>query len=173
MRAVAVRTDERYFVCPDNGILSFVLRDLDHCYVAPSMTTLEYQSRGVSSTFHGRDIFAHAAGHLANGVEALIRIWAARDAICNSPNQTVDCGTVIHIDRFGNLITNLRRAGSAGRAFDRGGWPGHQAARFLLAGGAGRGLRARGKHGPDRDIGQPRLGERRARGESGRRGPCR
>ena len=119
-RAVAVRTDERYFVCPDNGILGFVLAN-SLKYVAHELTNSEYQSKSVSSTFHGRDIFAHAVGHFANGVS----IGRFGPPVTDLQQLKIDGpmasgnGTVIHIDRFGNLITNLRpRDLQAGRSIE-------------------------------------------------------
>ena len=112
-RAVAVWAAERLFVVPDNGILSFVLDDTERRYAANELTNSEFLSKAISTTFHGRDIFAHAAGHLANGIEPA-RLGPIASDLTILENATperpggVVRGEIIHIDRFGNLITNLR-----------------------------------------------------------------
>ena len=109
-RPIAARDGETLFVAPDNGILSTVLR--------PSSSVIclnksAYWLPRVSHTFHGRDIFAPIAAHLSLGVplEALgdpIADWV-RLAHCNASwragNEIV--GRVAHIDRFGNIVTNI------------------------------------------------------------------
>jgi len=69
----------------------------------------------VSSTFQGRDVFAPVAGHLSTGVQPqrfgnLIRdeVRLPSPAVRRRKNGTVEC-RVIHIDHFGNLITNIDR----------------------------------------------------------------
>jgi S-adenosylmethionine hydrolase len=109
-RAIAVRTDRGIFVCPDNGLLSLILAAGDINIVeAVTLTNPEYQLPNVSATFHGRDIFAPAAAHIANGVPLnkmgpaainLVRL----DFELNPKNG--EC-QVIHVDRFGNLILNI------------------------------------------------------------------
>ncbi len=105
--ALAVMSEGRFLVGPDNGILSpaLLLRDAQ-------VVELEIPS-GAAPTFHGRDVFAPAAAMLAKGVKL--------DALgnrCNAPiiRRTPEArrrpdgvveGEVITIDRFGNLITNL------------------------------------------------------------------
>ena len=111
-RPVAVRAAERLFVCPDNGMLSFVLDDAGE-YSACELTNREFLSNTISTTFHGRDVFAHAAGHLANGIEMTSLGPPATDLITLKTavierKGGVIHGSVIHIDRFGNLITDLR-----------------------------------------------------------------
>lgn len=112
-RAVAVQTDRAIFVAPDNGLLSLALAD------APALKAVQisnpaYHRKPVSATFHGRDIFAPAAAYLANGVplsafgpEArnLIR-FAVPSPVANDKGSIA--GEAIHVDRFGNVITNVR-----------------------------------------------------------------
>jgi S-adenosyl-L-methionine hydrolase (adenosine-forming) len=109
-RGLAARIDDRYYVAPDNGVLSRVLTGADHV----RLVTVERAGLGdrASPTFHGRDIFAPAAAHLARG--------GALDALgdpvhdpflLETPEPTRDGmgvrGQVIGVDRFGTLITNI------------------------------------------------------------------
>jgi S-adenosylmethionine hydrolase len=108
-RALSVRTSQGTFVAPDNGVLSYVLNKAD-VYEAVSLTNPAYQLPHVSTTFHGRDIFAPAAAHLATGVPLeelgprainLVRLPVPK------PEATPDgdlVAHVMHVDRFGNLI---------------------------------------------------------------------
>ncbi|OGO05038.1 MAG: hypothetical protein A2Y73_02495 [Chloroflexi bacterium RBG_13_56_8] len=111
-RALAVRTANYRFVAPDNGILSYVLRK-DPPLEIVSLTRKAYWREAVSHTFHGRDIFAPVAAHLANGV-SLTKLGEPIDDLvwldAPQPAQHADgsiSGHVIHIDRFGNVITNI------------------------------------------------------------------
>jgi S-adenosyl-L-methionine hydrolase (adenosine-forming) len=133
-KAVIMKTPSATFVTPDNGSLSFIIQDLsgkkaihghpateqlikknlpDNCE-AISINKKEYWHHPVSSTFHGRDIFAPVAAHLS--LDMLINEFGdPLDGIhCfNVPVPFKDTtghliGQIIHIDRFGNLITNVR-----------------------------------------------------------------
>lgn len=127
-RALLLVTDRGRFVGPDNGVLSAALPeelramapahggpvDLDEHVRAFSIEHPSVRRAQVSRTFHGRDIFAPAAAHLALGtpperfgprvgrVVALPPFRARRD-----PSGALQ-GRVIHVDRFGNLITDVR-----------------------------------------------------------------
>ena len=109
-RAIAVRTNHGIFVSPDNGVLALVLAASDiNGHGAVTLTNPEYQLPKVSATFHGRDIFAPAAAHLANGVPlhefGPSAINLVRLDFDLTPKN--DVYQVIHIDRFGNLILNI------------------------------------------------------------------
>lgn len=105
--ALAIASDGRFLVGPDNGALSPAL-------VVPGARIVELPTpRGASATFHGRDVFAPAAAALACGVSI-----DALGAECTSPiiRRTPEAtrradgaieGEVIVIDRFGNAITNV------------------------------------------------------------------
>jgi len=110
-RALAVRADERLLVAPDNGILTRVLEEAQ-AWAAAAIQQPRFLRPEISRTFHGRDIFAPAAAHLALGVplEELgptltdpVRLHLARFTI--TPDAVL--GSVIHVDRFGNLVTNI------------------------------------------------------------------
>ncbi len=109
-RPVAVRIGEQYFVGPDNGLFSLVAGN--NTYEAVELDEKDYWRDTVSHTFHGRDIFAPVAAHLANGVpleklgspvEELETYRWAQPVADKDGLQ----GWIIHIDRFGNLVTNL------------------------------------------------------------------
>ena len=67
-RPMLVEAGGQYFISPDNGVLTFVMKDAVK-WSARELTNTKYFSKQVSRTFHGRDIFAPIAGHLANGVK--------------------------------------------------------------------------------------------------------
>jgi len=110
-RALAAEADDRFLLAPDNGILTRVLVDAASARVV-EITDPAYLNPVVSATFHGRDVFAPAAAHLATGV-GLDRLGpVVSDPVRLDlllPQRTGDIvrGQVVHIDRFGNLITNI------------------------------------------------------------------
>lgn len=139
--ALAAEADGRFLVAPDNGVLSWALRD------AASVRTVrivEPRGPGVSATFHGRDVFAPAAARLAAGA-GLDAVGPPQDEIVRlawpEPERGADGvdGVVVHVDRFGNLVTNIHASaieqgrarvsilgrqdayGEDGRVFARGG----------------------------------------------------
>ncbi len=118
-RIVCVKTSQYIFLAPDNGLLNFVLRE-ENVKEAIEVRVVGRVIRGLpgvhvagdSNTFHGRDILAPVAAALSQG-----KSWSA-DAPCTTldvpPPQFVDSknpkvtARILHIDRFGNLITNIR-----------------------------------------------------------------
>jgi len=112
-RAIAAQTSQGFFVAPDNGVLTPALLAPGEKTVV-HLTKPRYFRQPVSATFHGRDIFAPAAGHLARGVPLRSLGDPISDPVLlEIPQATPDgpdgwLGEVIHVDRFGNLITNLR-----------------------------------------------------------------
>jgi S-adenosylmethionine hydrolase len=117
-RAIALGTPEAIFVAPDNGVLTFVWRDAlerwgpEACQVVELAEPRFWLPR-VSSTFHGRDIFAPAVAHLARGValEAFgARLPRLTEADLEEPSDGRTggmVGKIIHVDHFGNCITNI------------------------------------------------------------------
>lgn len=101
------------FVGPDNGLFTAVLEGAT-VEAAVSLDDPAYQLAAVSSTFHGRDVFAPAAAHLARGV-AVDALGAEVDPASlvrlpwDEPRRTDDGweANLIHHDPFGNLISNL------------------------------------------------------------------
>ncbi len=123
-RPLAVHAGEQYFVCPDNGLLTLVLKRLP-LRAARVIANPACMAEEICPTFHGRDIFAPAAGYLANG-EPFDEIGPLLDALCGldlpEPErvaQTLFRGQVIHVDAFGTLITNFRRESLGGLAIRR------------------------------------------------------
>ncbi len=111
-RAMAVQAAEHLFVAPDNGVLAYVLRR-EQQVQAVSLTNPVYWREEVSETFHGRDIFAPVAAHLALGVpledlgkplEELVQLDLPVPE--RRSNGTI-VGHVIHVDGFGNVVTNI------------------------------------------------------------------
>jgi S-adenosylmethionine hydrolase len=114
-RAIAVATETNVFVGPDNGLFALTLRDRPGV-TAFELTDTQYHLGEAASTFDGRDIFAPVAACLANGVpleqlgpaiavDSLVRLDRAPETVSKG---RMACH-VIHVDRFGNLITDLRR----------------------------------------------------------------
>lgn len=116
---LAAQADGRSFVGPDNGLLALSLARAHHRRVV-RLTNPRYWLPAVSRTFHGRDIMAPVAAYLARGGR-LDRLGPACRAITPLPLPAVrrqgrrHQGAVIHIDAFGNLITNLPAGLLAGR----------------------------------------------------------
>lgn len=75
-RAVAVEAGGHYFVAPDNGLLTLLAANVPPDRVV-SLDRVEYFRGDVSSTFHGRDIFAPVAGHLSSGAVAMELLGSA------------------------------------------------------------------------------------------------
>ena len=114
-RAIALQTPRARFVAPDNGVLTYVVA-YDTVEEVVSLTNPRYWLPQVSHTFHGRDIFAPVAAHLAKGVP-LDELGEPLDEIVTfdlpQPHRRPDgalVGQVIHIDRFSNLITSIKSA---------------------------------------------------------------
>lgn len=111
--AIAVHAGDKFFVGPDNGLFSYVYAQ-QTTRAAAILSNPVYHLPQVSSTFHGRDIFAPAGAHLARGVE-LAELGRQIDP---ATLQRIDIeppvyqGThinahIIHVDRFGNLISDI------------------------------------------------------------------
>ncbi|WP_353932118.1 SAM-dependent chlorinase/fluorinase [Okeanomitos corallinicola TIOX110] len=113
-RAIAVQLAQGYLVGPDNGIFSGIFSQ--HPIIAAvELNNYKYWRKSQpSSTFHGRDIFASVAAHLASGVslqelgnqinpETLIRLNIGE---CQRKTNGVE-GCIQYIDHFGNLVTNI------------------------------------------------------------------
>jgi S-adenosylmethionine hydrolase len=126
-RAIAVRTaDGRIFVGPDNGLLMLAADELG-VEAAHELADERYRLPQVSRTFHARDVFAPAAAHLAAGVpigelgpavdpSELVRV----DVPAPSVGKSQISATVVGVDRFGNVATNMRDEHVAGLGVARG-----------------------------------------------------
>ena len=113
-KPIIVATDNYYYVAPDNGVLSFIY-DVDPVSTVVEIGAEHLMLPEVSKTFHGRDIFAPAAAWLARGTDMLnfgdpITDYAQIPLPkAKLVGEALMKGTVIHVDRFGNLITNISR----------------------------------------------------------------
>jgi hypothetical protein len=111
-RIILGQYEGRYVIAPDNGLVTLVHRD----FPSEAMHVVEnrrYFMSEVSATFHGRDIMAPVAGHLANGIRPgefgqatdnleLLPVASRADTV---GNELV--GLVLYVDKFGNLVTNI------------------------------------------------------------------
>lgn len=111
-RPIAARIAGRWFVGPDNGLLTFVRQGSS----VKEARRIDVTIGGSlpSNTFHGRDLFAPAAAHLSAGgdprrIGPQIDRGSLVDLVLPRPGRRRDSllGQVVHVDRFGNLITNL------------------------------------------------------------------
>lgn len=111
-RPILVTTERHLFIAPDNGVLSLVYERESRLSVR-HITAEHYFLQPVSATFHGRDIFARAAGYLSKGVEAakfgdeitdFVRFAAPKP---KAINERMLRGVVLKVDKFGNIVTNI------------------------------------------------------------------
>jgi S-adenosylmethionine hydrolase len=110
-RGLAVRAHGQYFVGPDNGVLAWAFDDPS--FEARALIDTRWFRMPVSRSFHGRDVFAPVAAHLAAGVPLEQFGSRVTDPVClpvPAPRgeDGVLRGRVMFIDRFGNALTNLR-----------------------------------------------------------------
>ncbi|HHT9160083.1 MAG TPA: SAM hydrolase/SAM-dependent halogenase family protein [Candidatus Brocadiaceae bacterium] len=111
---VCVETKDYFFLVPDNGLLSYIVQE-ERPKSIIRLTNSKYFLPSLSSTFHGRDVFAPVAAHLSLGVKPQqlgIKINQLEQLDVPNPVQKkagrVE-GQIIYIDRFGNLITNITK----------------------------------------------------------------
>lgn len=109
-KAVAVRIRDQFFVGPDNGIFSLVADE--EPYQAYQLGNTSFWGSDRSKTFEGRDIFAPVAAHLSKGValadvgDRIKELFVYRWARPVADREGIQ-GWVVHIDRYGNLVTNI------------------------------------------------------------------
>jgi S-adenosyl-L-methionine hydrolase (adenosine-forming) len=132
-RGIAVEAGDYRFVAPDNGVLTAVLREIPPRRIV-EVSERRYARPTVSRTFEGRDRFAPAAAWLARGIQLPALGRPAGDFVrLDIPQPAVEGealhGTILRVDRFGNLVTNLDRrevekfAQAHGLAVEAGGHP--------------------------------------------------
>ncbi len=139
-RGVILKTPSALFVAPDNGILSYVIDELSSTedltaqyskdqdlvtlgkgFEAVAITEPRFWRQPVSTTFHGRDIFAPVAAALSLDIspyELGEKITSLQ--VFPIPKPLVDyqgnlTGTVLYVDHFGNLITNIKKSDLPGK----------------------------------------------------------
>jgi hypothetical protein len=140
-RGIILKTPSAFFVAPDNGILSYIIDELflvenrsaaEHAQglreivfktglEAVTITDPRFWRHPVSPTFHGRDVFAPVAGGLSLGISLYefgektksLHVLSLPKPSCDSDGNLI--GLVLHIDRFGTLITNIRSSELPGK----------------------------------------------------------
>jgi S-adenosylmethionine hydrolase len=111
-RPILMEAAGQYFVAPDNGVLSMVLAREENAKFR-LISNAKYFLQPVSTTFHGRDIFAPVAAHLAAGVPAARMGKRIEDYLkpgFEKPHRAGKrtwIGRILKIDRFGNVITSF------------------------------------------------------------------
>jgi hypothetical protein len=112
-RALLAEADGQFFIAPDNGVLTKVFQNARKPLRVRVITNPKLALKNISRTFHGRDVFAPAAAHLARGasppqfgkvISDYIRIEGAEPVKLSAGSWR---GTIIKADHFGNLITNF------------------------------------------------------------------
>jgi len=112
-RPIVVSVLGQYVVCPDNGLVTALIRE--EPWEARHITAKRFMRPGPSATFHGRDVFAPVAAHLALGVpidlvgdrvDTIARLDLEEPSL--DPSGAIR-GAVVHVDRFGNLVTNIHQ----------------------------------------------------------------
>jgi S-adenosylmethionine hydrolase len=110
-RPIVIQTKQSFFVGPDNGLLVLATEKQGIMHIH-ELTNPRFMLPKVSHTFHGRDIFAPAAAHLMSGVKPEefgpeIRKAVQPDFAKVTQRNGVLVGEVLHVDGFGNIITNI------------------------------------------------------------------
>ncbi len=110
-RPIGLRTPRGTFVGPDNGVFSYVMAG-EQVEALVELANPRYRLSQVSHTFHGRDVFAPAAAHLAAGAPIKALGPPVRDPVAFPPPRLEVAsdgvtGEVLHTDRFGNVITSI------------------------------------------------------------------
>lgn len=122
-RPIVIHAAGHYFIGPDNGIFGLALKGQESFFIV-HLSNEAYHLQPTSRTFHGRDVFAPVAAHLARGVPmaefgSILKdcVRLAWPAVERAGKFIV--GEVIYIDRFGNLFTNIRERDLEGAQGDR------------------------------------------------------
>ncbi|HUC98167.1 MAG TPA: SAM-dependent chlorinase/fluorinase [Candidatus Polarisedimenticolaceae bacterium] len=110
-RPIVIHSAGQYFVGPDNGVFSFAVKDKELSRIV-HLSNESYHLLPKSRTFHGRDVFAPVAAHLARGVP-LAEFGSPSNDRVSLPWPELEragefiVGEILYIDRFGNLFTNV------------------------------------------------------------------
>jgi S-adenosylmethionine hydrolase len=113
-KPILIMAGGQFFVGPDNGLFSYVCDRLTASRVF-HLTNAKYFLEPVSHTFNGRDIFAPVAAALSSGVKPeelgseITDYVRLKGLTPETPRNGEIKGRVIHIDRFGNCVTNITR----------------------------------------------------------------
>ena len=113
-KPIAIKTDNYFFVGPDNGIFTHTLNNIENLLEVVELNNEDLHLKKRSHTFHGRDIFAPTAAYIANNIplhnlgskidkEDLIKLPDLKLEI----SDKIITAEIIHFDRFGNIITSI------------------------------------------------------------------
>lgn len=110
-KGIIVECENHFLVGPDNGLLIPAARKLGMKRIF-EIKNPKYMLESISSTFHGRDVFAPVAAHLCLGVEPekigeVLEEWVDMNFGIYSARGKELRGRILHVDSFGNLITNI------------------------------------------------------------------
>jgi S-adenosylmethionine hydrolase len=114
-RPILVVTERHYFIGPDNGVFSFIFKKEKQAFKVIHITADHYFLKLNSSTFQGRDMFAPVASWLTLGTDyrnfgEVISDFVTLDLPMPQPRKGAVKGEIIHIDKFGNAMTNISQA---------------------------------------------------------------
>jgi S-adenosyl-L-methionine hydrolase (adenosine-forming) len=126
-RAIALELTDGFLVGADNGLLTRLAQQRSVLHAVELTNPSYWRAAEPSATFHGRDIFASVGAHLASGVP-IQDIGAAIDpatlvelpSVTCTPTPTGYTGNIQHIDRFGNVITNIPGDAVRGKSWSIG-----------------------------------------------------
>src|SRR2546421_9995475 len=112
--ALALYAGDWYFVGPDNGLFSYIMSE-QPVHAAVLLTNSSYHLPTVSSTFHGRDIFAPVGAYLSRDLTGFFELGPSLDPAALRrleeggavPHGTTINAHIVHVDNFGNLITSI------------------------------------------------------------------
>ncbi|HEU0036940.1 MAG TPA: SAM-dependent chlorinase/fluorinase [Kofleriaceae bacterium] len=111
-KPVIVKVSGQWYVGPDNGVFAYVADVRSDAWVIEAR---HFRARRVSPTFHGRDVFAHAAAALARGEDVLMAGPAVRlTGTLPWGSREQGHGRIVHVDHYGNLISDLPAAEAGG-----------------------------------------------------------
>ncbi len=110
-KILCVQTDKYCFLAPDNGLLKYVIETEKNIKVFEIIGS-EYLPEKISVTFHGRDIISPIAARLSKNKNVLkfgkpVKLKKEKDLFVRNRFEKDIRGKVIHIDKFGNIITNI------------------------------------------------------------------
>ena len=112
-RPILVIADRYFFIGPDNGVFSQIYRLQHEILRILHITSEHYFTHPISSTFHGRDVFAPVAGWLSRGIEVskfgvpIDDYTSIKMPVPVMPAKNIIEGEVLYIDRFGNAVSNI------------------------------------------------------------------
>ncbi len=111
-RIIILNFMEHIFLAPDNGVLEYVFSETEK-YCVYNVINKDYFLKNISTTFHGRDIFAPVSAYISLGVDLNrfgpeINDYFKGESFEPITNKNGISGNVIYCDKFGNVITNIK-----------------------------------------------------------------